>query len=430
MLKSFLNELKQLENASTSKFLLAVSGGVDSVVLFELFYQLGLKFEVAHCNFNLRDAESDQDELFIKDLARVKGVKLHVKSFDTKSITEGSGQSTQMIARKLRYEWFQDVAKETGLDYVVTAHHSDDNIETVLLNIARGSSYRGLTGMKFQNGNLIRPLLCFTKEEIRGFAIANEMSWREDSSNDSLKYKRNRVRHELIPLFEKLNPGFKNTLRQNISRWSLTSEFMQNELDGFKAKVAINEGYRVQKAKFPKVLLADLLAELQFSFDQITSILDADHSGKSWVSKDFEALYDRGDIVITKTQVREEFRVLNIDGVGEYEVLNSTLNIQKQKVPVEFKLPDNEACFAIEKLEFPLSIRKWELGDKFQPLGMKGKKKLSDFMIDKKIPLNLKDNVLVLCDNRGSVVWVIGHRMDDKYKITTNTKEVYKATLS
>lgn len=429
MFKRFLDHLQQQVENKEANYLLTVSGGVDSVVLVDLFLRAKLNFSIAHCNFNLRGKESDGDQRLVEALAREKGIPLFVKSFDTKGEVGVQPESTQMVARRIRYAWFNELCEKYSFKYVVTAHHSDDNTETVLLNITRGTGVQGLVGMDAVKGNLCRPLLPFTKNEIINYALKHTLNWREDSSNASTKYKRNNVRLQLIPHFETLNPNFRNTFAENIEKWRLLNNAVQFEVEQLKSILNTAASTFVipealMKAEEKQYFLFELLKEYGFTFDQFQSMIKTTHSGKQWYTPKVTAIYNRGEFWVQHSVEKKEFHTIQIKEEGVFKLLDEQLQVRFSE---EFEIiKGNPKIAQVDKsaIEFPLSVRTWEQGDFFYPLGMKGKKKVSDFMIDQKIPLNLKDEVKVILTAKNEIVWVIGFRIDNRFKIRPSTSEI------
>ena len=432
--------LSQIPNYNSKKYLLAVSGGIDSMVLMNLFHQLELDFAVAHCNFNLRAEESKLDEKLVKKGSEEYGKTCFVKQFDVNTYKEENGVSTQMAARELRYDWFENLRNENKFDYIVTAHHLDDNIETFFLNLARGTGIDGITGMKIINGFLLRPLLNIEKSELLTFAESNKLEWREDESNKSNNYKRNKIRNQIIPLFKDLNPSFANSMKENFSRFNSVNEIYKKTIQTDWNNSVINKeegNYQLEIEKVlnfsnPTLYLFEFLKKFEFDFNQcqqIISVLDTEHSsGKRFHSKGFTVLIDREIMMLSSREKNEKsFQLINkFDSNVTYP-----LNLSLKKLAVEeFEINSNPNCvyLDIEKLKFPLTIRNWEEGDCFRPLGMKGKKKVSDFLIDNKISLFEKEKTFVLI-SKDEVCWVIGYRISDTYKVTSSTKSVLKLTL-
>ena len=412
--------------------LLAISGGADSVCLFFVLKELGYNIELAHCNFNLRGKESDKDERFVKELANKYGVKSHIKYFETQEYANKQKISIQMAARDLRYKWFDELLADNNLDFVITAHHKDDNIETFLINLIRGSGINGLCGIKAKNKNVIRPLLQISREEIERYLNRKNIKFCNDSSNTDVKYQRNKIRHQLIPLLKEMNPNIQQIITDEIFVLDRTRKVYQQRID------LIRERFLMHKDGVYKLNISDLI-ELEyleiflfeilnpFGFFEIDQIIKAMHcqSGKQFFSDSYQLIIDREEIIISLLEKNEE----------EIEILEIEAEIQiplsiKFITSSDFSLVKNPniAKLDFDKLSFPLKLRKWQNGDKFKPLGMRNFKKVSDFFIDKKYSLLDKQKQWILC-SKDSIVWIIGNRIDDRYKIDTNTKKVYIAEL-
>lgn len=432
MLNRFLQFIKKhaLFNDG-DKLLVGVSGGLDSMVLLSLCKQANLQLKVAHCNFGLRAEESDADARFVRERAKALGFDYFEKKFDTKDYAVANGISTQMAARELRYQWFDDLMSQHELTKLAVAHHLDDNIETVLLNLIRGTSVAGLRGMNPISGNIVRPLLEFKRGEIEAFALANGLKWREDSSNSSDDYKRNFVRHNIIPQIDHLNQGFHNTFQRNINRAQELEQVFNQRIELLKPLLKPIEGaIQVDKSDLEKhqigpLQLFELIKEFGFNYDQCEEIIDGlDRlSGKQYFTDDYLLTIDRKSLFIEENNQPEFVPVVINEADKSFLVGESHYSLVEHDDPLEI-LKNKETAFLDKaKLSYPLKIRRAEVGDYFYPLGMKGKKKLSDFMIDEKIPLNLKSKVLVLTTGR-DIVWVIGHRIDDRYKVQATTKSI------
>jgi tRNA(Ile)-lysidine synthase len=463
-LQTFIKE-HQLTN---QKVLLTVSGGKDSVVLFDLFLKAKLNFGVAHCNFQLRGEESDGDEQFVSQLADNQGVNFHSIHFETKKYASEQSISTQMAARNLRYEWFEKLRVEFGYDYIATAHHLNDNIETILLNLVKGTGIAGLRGIQAINGHIIRPLLFVTREEIDNYIIENRLKWREDSSNASTDYQRNLLRHEVIPILKKINPNLEETFSRNIERFKDLEVSFQKNLSYFKAAVLREENgiayIKIENLKYwqsATYLLEELLKEYGFNFQQVKEIEKSltKHSGRQFHSATHILIKDREDLIISPSQsnrrtaspkgrasfddevlIEKGVESIKFEGLElhliptlllEGEGLFNSPPPQKRRLSNNLPLLKGEGrgeVFDLNKLTFPLRIRRWQEGDWFVPLGMKGKKKISDFLIDKKIPLHLKKVIFVLLSG-DDIIWVIGHRIDDRYKLTDSTKRMLEIRI-
>ncbi|MGE0929892.1 tRNA lysidine(34) synthetase TilS [Peijinzhouia sedimentorum] len=425
------------------KTLIAISGGLDSVVLTHLFYQAKLPFALAHVNFALRGIESDGDEEFVIQLAKKYGVECHVKKMNTEEFASHNKVSIQMAARELRYAWFQELAIKYDYKQIATAHHWDDSVETVLLNLAKGTGIRGLHGILPKKGNLIRPLLFASKDELESYADKQNLIWREDASNASDKYQRNYIRHNLIPQFQHLNPAWSESMKSSVAYFQAAETLMQATLDKLKSNILLRENDSIKinlplllKNPHPAFILHEWISELGFTESQCQNITETENllTGSQFNSEYFTGLIDRDFLIISPKKIDGEIPfqdlviILDADN-GAIEIKDfGTLEWQLmdfERMP-DFKNP-NIAYFDADKIEEELTIRNWREGDHFQPLGMKGKKLLSDFMIDAKIPLNLKSSVLLLCSGE-KIAWVISHRIDDKFKLTNSTKRILKLT--
>jgi len=420
------------------RILLAVSGGIDSVVMSELFH-LAAKghhfsgFAIAHANFGLRAEESDADELFVKKLARKYKVPFYSENFDTQGYADQQGISIQMAARLLRYRWFDELLLREGYDYLATAHHQNDILETVLLNLTRGTGIAGLHGIRPKSGRVIRPLSFASKETIYDFLVEKQLVWREDRSNESNKYQRNLIRHEVVPLLKQINPNLEQTIGQTVEKVRAVENLFEEQMERLRGQWVRTEGHTrfidfrpLQSASEPLIRLYELLRPFQFSYAQAGEILEArdKEPGKTFLSPTYTLVKDRTELVITPQPI-SEFASATLEA-GQTRFENEHLKLSLQTLPRKgFKVPPSEniACLDAASLQSPLKLRKWKEGDWFCPLGMNGKKKLSDFLIDEKVPLNLKANVWVLTSN-GSIAWIIGHRIDNRFKLSDKTEQV------
>jgi tRNA(Ile)-lysidine synthase len=427
--KAFVIKNALLEKGD--KTLITVSGGRDSVVLCELFYKAKFPFAIAHCNFQLRGKEANDDEIFVKKLASKYKVDFFSKRFETKTYSEKSKLSVQEAARVLRYEWFEEICNKNGFDFIATAHHKDDELETFFINLIRGTGIAGLHGILPKRGKIIRPLLFTGRAEIDVFVEKNKLQFREDSSNASDKYLRNKIRHKVLPLFEEMNPSFRNTLAEEIFRLSEVEKVYNHFIDVSKKQILKNNSISVsalKKSPFASVLLYEVLKKYQFNStvaEEIFSSLDSE-SGKQFFSSSYRLVKDRGNLIITKRNLAKEKDVFSVLKSFKSIAVPAKVGFSKVKNSTQFKIPkDNKiACLDFEKLNFPLKIRKWKEGDFFYPLGMKKKKKLSDFFIDIKLSLPEKENTWLLCSG-GDIVYVLGKRIDERYKVGKETKSIY-----
>jgi tRNA(Ile)-lysidine synthase len=440
MLKSF----RQFAEANKifdpeDNILLAVSGGMDSITLAHLFFQAKINFSIAHCNFNIREEESDADEGFVKKLAKKYKAEIHVKQFDTKAFADQEKISIQMAARALRYRWFQEVLEKYNFTKIATAHHKNDSLETVLLNLVRGTGISGLHGILPVSGKTIRPLLFADKDMIRDYVAENQLIWREDSSNESNKYHRNLIRNEVIPALKILNPDLENSIEQTIEKVRAVENIYFKHVGAVKEQILRKEGIdffidfqQLNSQLEGKIILWQLLKPFNFNFLQTGNIFNAisNGSGKIFESPTHKLNIDRASLIISPK---------NIKAFESEEITDKTAHISHEGFELQFTVEKasevtvssnkNIAFLDYEKLNFPLNIRKWKPGDWFFPLGMNKKKKLSDFMIDEKIPLNLKERTYVLISG-DSISWVVGKRIDDRFKITDKTEKIFKIIYS
>ena len=444
MFKRFLHfiEAESLFNAKDN-ILLAVSGGIDSMVLCRLMFEAGFKFGIAHCNFNLRGDESDADEKFVETAAAGYKVPFFAIRFDTKQVAHSQGISIQMAARDLRYAWFEEICREKGYDYIATAHHLNDQAETFFINLVRGTGIAGLHGILPLQGRTVRPLLFATRGEILDFAHSQNIVWREDSSNASTKYLRNQVRWELLPVFEKLNPGFVQNLDDTIRRLRGSESVYKQKLAEGISSLVEHEKDRdripigsLRKLEPAETWLFEALRPYGFS-ETITKEIARSLGGterKAFFSPVYRLTVERDFLVIEETA--------KIADMGDIEFpveQHGNEFISTAPVPVDFtcakaegfKLPHDKeiACFDYDRLEFPLTLRHWREGDRMVPFGMKGTKKLSDLFIDMKLPQSDKSKRWLLCSG-SNIIWVLGVRTDDRFKITKRTQNIFIAVIN
>ncbi|NVN94478.1 MAG: tRNA lysidine(34) synthetase TilS [Bacteroidetes bacterium] len=418
------------------KILLTVSGGLDSVVMCELFYQSGLQFGIAHCNFLLRGQESDLDEIFVKDLASKYNVPFHVNHFQTIDFASEKNVSIQMAARQLRYDWFEELVEAEKYQYYATAHHQNDEIETFFINLLRGTGIAGLHGILPKQNHLIRPLLFTCREKIEKFANELQLKHREDSSNSSEKYLRNAIRHNIIPQFKYLTNDFERIMIENIEKIRET-EIIFNEMLEIKRKEIVNiENSKVllniEKllALYPvKIYLYHFLSPFGFNNETIESLILSlnEISGKQFFSPTHRLLKDRENLIIT--EIDNDFREDEVYYIKEDDIQIFNPIILEFRITTESEMikinPDkNLAYLDFDKLKFPLYLRKWQYGDFFFPFGMNGKKKVSDFFTDQKFSIIDKENTWLLCSG-DNIVWVVGWRIDEHYRLTTKTHRGY-----
>jgi tRNA(Ile)-lysidine synthase len=429
------------KNLSLQKdhLLLAVSGGMDSVVLCEVCKQAGLLFSIAHCNFSLRGEESERDEQFVRGLGKKYGVEVLVRKFDTNAFAEQNKISIQEAARKLRYEWFAQLRKEKSFAYTLLAHHADDNIETLLMNFFRGTGLQGLTGIPEggKETHLLRPLLQVRRKEIESFAEGNNLAWVEDSSNSSTKYTRNFFRHELIPAIQKVFPQAEENLLDNIERFKKINVFYQSSVEKLKQEVCEQHltELRIPVKKLMKYnhtsLVYEIIKDYGFGEKQVGEVMKLieAESGKFIENESFQIIRHRNWLIIapkaaiTETVAieKDEVQVKFSGGLLEMGFVDKT-NFSLHKSPLMAQLD-------AKHIEFPLLLRKWKQGDYFYPLGMRKKKKLARFLIDQKLPKNQKENIWIVEANK-KIIWVVGMRIDDRFKITPATEKVLQISLT
>ena len=425
--KALLNKLSG--NKKWPHTILAVSGGVDSMVMAYLFRDCGMPFSLAHCNFQLRGDESVLDEEFVVTLGKEIEVKVLVERFETEKYAAEKGISIQMAARDLRYNWFAKLAEDFNAKIAV-AHHANDIAETMLFNLAKGTGLAGLHGIAEKDGIIIRPLLWANKEDIVEFAQKRGIVWREDHSNASEKYMRNIIRKKVVPELERVNPSYIATNLRNATRIREAEEFIEYAIEQL-GLIEKKDGhiYISKKAllKLPgrHAVLYQLISSYGFSYDQVTSIISSERAGAIFVANHWVLNIDREYLIISKNEenIIEQW-IGREDDIFEFK--SFSLETAVLEAAAYNILPDSEvAALDLDKLTFPLLIRTWRNGDHFIPLGMQGKKKVSDFIIDEKIPVNLKQQILVLVSDE-DIAWIIGYRLNDNYKITPQTRRVYQ----
>lgn len=425
-------EQNQLFNADDG-VLAAVSGGMDSVLMVHLLKAAGYKFGIAHCNFQLRGADADADQHFCRQLARNLGVEFYTINFDTKAYAQEHKLSVQMAARELRYQWFEQIRKQHNYTCVALAHHQNDAIETILLNLTRGTGIAGLHGILPKNNQWVRPLLFLSRAEIESCVTQNKLAYVEDSSNASTKYARNKLRHEVIPKLKELNPALEQTFERNLAHFRQLELLLQQQVAQARQQLWIEHGDDIHislegiKQLFPqRLLLLELLKDYSFNDTTVDDLLASlgKHSGRVFESATHRLVLDRERLILTPR---------NND-----EIASATVNEHNEQVGygnLSFKIIHAEAGTDVPKskhvaitdaglLVYPLTIRSWQQGDVFVPLGMTGRKKLSDFFIDQKVPLHQKTQIPVLVNGNGEVIWVAGYRLDNRYKLTPQTKKV------
>ncbi len=430
---------QQLFNAD-DKLLLAVSGGADSAVLCALCAAAGLKFAVAHCNFQLRGAESDRDETFVRSLGNKYKVQLFVKQFDTIAVSVHKKKGIEETARDLRYDWFAELLKtDPSFKFLLTAHHADDNTETVLMNFFRGTGIKGLRGIKPKNGNIVRPFLFASSTMIREYASTNNIAFVNDSTNENSDYTRNFFRNELIPQIEKVFPNVKRNIAANIERFADLEYAYKESMETAKLKLIQKKGndthipvLKLKKTKPLRSVIHEIISDYGFTAAQISEtekLLEAD-SGKYILSATHRILKNRNWLIISPLAfaVNETEFYLIEKSTAKISFSGGELNIQLAEKPAELDSGNNLVYIHAADLKYPLLLRKWKQGDYFYPLGMKKKKKISRFFSDQKLSLLQKENVWLIESDK-KIVWIIGQRIDDRFRVTEGSSDILKLSL-
>lgn len=411
------------------KIVLAVSGGIDSMVMAHMFLHLPYEIGIAHCNFSLRDEESDLDEELVRKFAEENNVPFFIVRFNTKAYAGEKGISVQMAARELRYAWFEEIRSQNNFDLIAVAHNLNDNIETMLINLARGTGLAGLSGMKPVSGKVIRPLLSVTRDKISKYCSEHAIRFREDRSNAETKYTRNKIRHNVIPLLQQINPSLLTTLNESITRFGELNEIVNSYISGFRSQLSVTKDgavvfdiNKLRRYSENRTILFELFRPFSLEGNQIDDLLNIlnGRTGSRVITATHRITRNRDEILVTENSDNNE-RCISVNSLDELPV---SIKGEILSVDNSFRIPKDSsvACLDSEKILFPLVIRKWHPGDSFFPLGMNGKKKLSDYFIDKKYSLPEKERKLVL-ESDGKIVWIIGDRIDDRFKITPQTTE-------
>ena len=420
-------------DAPDSRTILAVSGGVDSVVMAHLFKATGRPFLIAHCNFQLRGDDSMADEQFVVALGEELGARVLVKRFATTAYATDQGVSVQMAARDLRYAWFKTLAKEHRAK-IALAHHANDVVETMLFNLAKGTGLPGLHGINARDNLVIRPLLWATKAEILDYARRNKLVWREDVSNASEKYMRNLIRQQVVPQLERINPDLAAAGLRTANRVANAEAFVQYAINSLALADDRQGHLYIDKQKLAglpgrETVLYYLLHDYGFNYDQVAAIFASlDRSGAVFVAREWQLNIDRDYLLLSRHQAAEMTAVIKQDDRNIAVPGGQSQMAIYEKQDYTITNDANIAALDLAKLSFPLYLRPWQQGDYFVPLGMQGKKKISDFLIDRKVPVNLKKEVLVLMSG-DEIAWVVGHRLDNRYKITGSTRQVWQISF-
>jgi len=431
--RSYINRYNLL--AEGEKVILALSGGIDSMVLADLLLKSKVRFVAAHCNFHLRGEESDGDEKFVQEYAEKLGIQCFVKRFETEKFAKEQGLSIEMAARELRYAWFEELRQQLGYDKIAVAHHADDQAETFFINLLRGAGLRGLKGMLPQNGVIIRPLLWASREQIRQYAVENQIVWRDDHTNAESVYLRNKIRNQLLPVFDELQPEARQGLYKSLEHLASENELYRELLNEKLAQIVEQEG---ETQSFPTLnpklstlnfqLLFEWLRQFGFNADQCRFIYEAIGTGigNHYYSPTHRLVIGRNELQLSeiKEDGNEEVQV----GLGEKELFSPIhLKFAQFGKFADFTIDKSSAVAQLDfdKLKFPLTLRHWRHGDRFHPLGMKGSKLLSDFFVDQRFTEQQKSSVWLLTSSDGDIVWVVGWRIDDRFKVTNETKNIF-----
>ena len=409
-------------NLFKDRILLACSSGIDSMVMTHLCQKLNLNITLAHCNFCLRGHESNLDEAFVVDYASKQDILVFSKQFDTQSFVDNSKYSIQMAARELRYNWFQSLSEQHQFSCVLTAHHADDNLETFLINLSRGSGLDGLVGIPEKNGLFLRPLLPFSKDQILQYAQKHQIEWREDSSNVSLKYQRNQLRHKLVTVLKEIYPNILESLTKTQSHLEASKELLESHIHDIEEQVIVKTNLgeihfdinALKALKSMPLYLFPLFNKYGFSdWKALSKLLDG-QSGKKLLSKTHTLIKNRQVLILFSNDLptATSQKIESHNDIAFIENLGCHLKIDKVSV---LDSPDTNTIYVdFDKLQFPLELRPWKNGDYFYPKGMEGKKKISKFFKDEKMSLSEKDKTLLLCSD-AQVVWVIGKRQDARF---------------
>ena len=440
MLTTFLNSLKSLApDHLKARFLLTVSGGMDSMLMLHLFEKAKLDFSVAHCNFNLRGEDSENDALSVIECCLTKSLRIHVIEFQTQlELEKDEKHSLQMLARKLRYAWFERLSLDQNYDYIVTAHHANDSLETLFYNLITKTGIKGLTGIPARNGKIIRPLQKFTKSEIQNYVNEQQIKYREDASNKENKYNRNKLRNKLMPVLESINPAYEKNIIESIENLKSAEKIYRFAIDMFRRQVSFQKDayleidlVALKKIPEPKTVLYEILKDKEFSQDNINKILAIEFgTGQLFESDKAEAVLQKEKILVYDLSPPiPNQNVCFKDKTWKFGQHTIQLHLKDWNQNEEFIKSNEVAQIDLDKIIEPLVIRSWQEGDKFQPFGMNGKhQKLQDFFNNIGINRIEKKKVPLLCSGV-DIVWVIGHRIDERFRIDSDTKKVLVLSL-
>ncbi|MCB0567185.1 MAG: tRNA lysidine(34) synthetase TilS [Phaeodactylibacter sp.] len=435
MLKEFLYflEKEQLLDPD-SRVLLAVSGGIDSVAMGHLFQEAGLAFGVAHCNFQLRGQASDEDERFVLAMAKDWGVPAFTQRFETEAYAQETGQSVQLAARSLRYAWLEETRQGNGFTHIATAHHLNDSIETLILNLSKGCGIRGLHGIPVKNGHIIRPLLYASRSQVEQYVASKGSSFREDATNLEVKYQRNKIRHQVFPVLKEINPAFEPTMAENIERFRQLEHLLDWAMRHIAQDAILSYGnpFRLsieELESFDSVLptvLFEFLNPYGFNSSQVQQLAQSlNNTGAIFLSPGYRLLVEREEIVVEKNKSEEDTAEFHLTPeTSDINIPGGRLSLSCQEgQPTAFPADKWQVFLDADRLRFPLTLRHWRPGDVFQPLGMEGKhQKLQDFFNNQKVSRFQKEKIWILEDAAGRICWVIGHRIDERFKLNSSTR--------
>ena len=441
MIERFIQFIRKNKLVNDSeKTLLGISGGADSMVMADIFLQSGIVFSIAHCNFQLRGSDSDKDELLVRNFAKTKGIEFFSRKMETREYSDMHKISIQMAARELRINFFEELCRQHQFGSFATAHHQDDVIETFFINLIRGTGISGLHGILPKQGLCIHPMLFTNRFEIRDYARQKAIAFREDQSNFKTKYTRNKIRHDLIPVFKAMNPAFSKVMMGNIERLAQAEKLYQQKIEDTLSPIISKQGDQVFINKsllisldYPDTYLYEALKIYGFNFSDVNQLIDGmlSESGRQFLSKTHRLVDDREFFIITflleEKQSNKVFRIVSTDKEISQPI---PLSIQHFSKP-EHYTPDRDAktaCIDHDKLHYPLILRRWEKGDWFIPLGMQGRKLLSDLFTDLKLSIPQKEKIFILQSGK-DIVWVIGLRIDNRYKTRASTKNIVRFTM-
>ena len=438
MYQQFLDNIETNQLFSTDdRILVGVSGGVDSMVMAHLFLKAGFTFAIAHCNFGLRDEESEYDQEFVQSFASENNLAFHTKKFDTEKFASENKLSVQMAARRLRYRWFDQLKKRYNYDVIAMGHNKDDLVETFFINIARGTGLKGITGIKPRNRDIVRPLLFATREEILKYSAENDIAYREDSSNRTVKYSRNKIRHHIIPEFQRLNPRFLETVRENTERFQDAYTIYLKAVEEKKAELTFEEGselyidiYKLNELQEKNTYLFEILKPFAFTKEVIHEIVDhlEAEPGKEFFSATHKLVKDRDYLIVAPLEEETTSRFYIDEWIHRIDKPIS-LEFDLIEDNQDYRIPrdSNKAAIDYDKIQFPLMLRKWQQGDYFKPFGFAHYKKLKDFFVDRKYSILDKERTWILASGE-KIIWIVGDRLDDRFRVDNHTRRILEIT--